>query len=381
MHVADIKFDFILFIRHLLYLHLIKHLIQIFRFDPYFAFFIKNAMPVKHGFCLLFQFYIFYIRVDLYVQTVCLKIDFPVCREIVASRIQEYCKRRIRGFPFRKMMIGIWKSDFFHHCHDFFMRHERNPLSIFCTSSLFPFSSAGAICSLPATLPPLRFAWPCSRRWAIWYLSLEWTVMVRELLLSAVFLTAQLFLYLPVRFGAFACISFFTVLDTSFTASLTVSVARSAYSFSPSMIASARPSTVVLLSDISSPLCQGSPDLQCLILILHVVNKCNIINIPTEQDTEMLRVNSGHLTAVTDDKIKFRFRIDLFCFPVLLPGKIIHVGITFIVVAPYKDMVSCPILLRAAFLYRDPFTHEFYHQNISLLIPKNRYFNVSVMVL
>ena len=29
----------------------------------------------------------------------------------------------------------------------------------------------------------------------------------------------------------------------------------------------------------------------------------------------MLRVNSGHLTAVTDDKIKFRFRIDLFCFP------------------------------------------------------------------
>ena len=31
------------------------------------------------------------------------------------------------------------------------------------------------------------------------------------------------------------------------------------------MIASARPSTVVLLSAISSPLCQGSPDLQCLI--------------------------------------------------------------------------------------------------------------------
>ena len=67
-------------------------------------------------------------------------------------------KGRIRGFPFRKVMIGTWKSDFFHHCHDFFMRHERNPLSIFCTSSLFPFSSAGAICSLPATLPPPRFA-------------------------------------------------------------------------------------------------------------------------------------------------------------------------------------------------------------------------------
>ena len=95
----------------------------------------------------------------------------------------------------------------------------------------------------------------------------------------------------------------------------------------------------------------------------------------------MLRVNSGHLTAVTDDKIKFRFRIDLLCFPVLLPGQIIHVGITFIVVAPYKGMVSCPILLRAAFLYHDPFTHKFYHQNISLLIPKNRYFSVSVIVL
>ena len=262
-------------------------------------------MPVKHGFCLLFQFYIFYIRVDFYVQTVCLKIDFPVCREIVASRIQEYRKGRIRGFPFRKMMIGIWKSDFFHHCHDFFMRHERNPLSIFCTISLFPLSSAVAICSLPATLPRRVLHGRVPGDGLSGSLSLEWTVMVRELLLSAVFLIAQLFLYLPVRFGAFACISFFTVLDTSFTASLTVSVARSAYSFSPSMIASARPSTVVLLSAISSPLCQGSPDLQCLILILHVVNKCNIINIPTEQDAEMLRVNSGHLTAVTDDKIKF----------------------------------------------------------------------------
>ena len=82
MHVADIKFDFILFIRHLLYLHLIKHLIQIFRFDPYFAFFIKNAMPVKHGFCLLFQFYIFYIRVNLYVQTV-LKYTFPSAEKLL----------------------------------------------------------------------------------------------------------------------------------------------------------------------------------------------------------------------------------------------------------------------------------------------------------
>ena len=36
-------------------------------------------------------------------------------------------------------------------------------------------------------------------------------------------------------------------------------VARSAYSLSPSMIASARPSTVVLLSAIPSPLYQGSP--------------------------------------------------------------------------------------------------------------------------
>lgn len=80
--------------------------------------------------------------------------------------------------------------------------------------------------------------------------------------------------------------------DTSFTASLTVSVARSAYSFRPSMIASARPSTVVLLSAISSPLCQGSPDLHCLILILHVVNKRNIINISTEQNAEMLRIKS-----------------------------------------------------------------------------------------
>ena len=36
--------------------------------------------------------------------------------------------------------------------------HERSPLSIFSRSSLFPFASAGAICSLPATLPPPRFA-------------------------------------------------------------------------------------------------------------------------------------------------------------------------------------------------------------------------------
>ena len=95
----------------------------------------------------------------------------------------------------------------------------------------------------------------------------------------------------------------------------------------------------------------------------------------------MLRVKSRHLTAVTDDKIKFHFRIDLFCFPVLLTGKIIHIGITFIMVTPYKGMVSCLISLRAAFLYHDPFTHEFYHQNISFLIPKSRYFSVSVMAL
>nr|DAZ55612.1 MAG TPA: hypothetical protein [Caudoviricetes sp.] len=292
MHIADIKFDFILFISHLLYLHLIKHLIQIFRFDPYFAFFIKNTMPIKHGFCLLFQFYIFQIGVNFYIQTICLKIHFPVCREITAARIQKYCKGRFRGFAFRKMMIGIRKTDLFHQCHHFFMCHHRNPLSIFCRSSLLPFSSAGAICSLPATLPPPRFAWPCSRRCAIWYLSLECTVMVRELLLSAVFLTVQLFLYLPVRFGAFACISFFTVLDASFTASLTVSVARSAYSFRPSMIASASPSTVVLLSAICSPLCQGSPYFDCLILILHVIDKGNIVEISTENNTVMLRIKT-----------------------------------------------------------------------------------------
>nr|DAW03428.1 MAG TPA: hypothetical protein [Caudoviricetes sp.] len=205
--------------------------------------------------------------------------------------------------------------------------------------------------------------------------------MVSELPLSAVFLTVQLLLYLPVLFGAFACISFFTVLDTSFTASLTVSVARSAYSFRPSIIASASPSIFVLLSAILSPLCQGSPYFDCLILILHVIYKGNIINIPTEQNTEMFRIKTGHLTAVTYDKIKFRFRIELFCFPVLPAGKIIHIGITFIMVTPYKCMVSCFIRFCVAFLYRDPFAHESYHQNLSFLIPKSRYFSVSVMAL
>ena len=50
-------------------------------------------------------------------------------------------------------------------------------------------------------------------------------------------------------------------------------------------------------------------------------------------------------------------------------------------ILPHNRVVSGFVRLRSAFLYRDPFTHEFYHQNISLLIPKNRYFNVSVMVL
>ena len=111
----------------------------------------------------------------------------------------------------------------------------------------------------------------------------------------------------------------------------------------------------------TSPFDPFRTDPDRFIFILHVINKRNIIKIPTEPDAVMLTVQGCHLAAVPDNKIQFRLGIQLLCCPVFFSRQVIGISSTGIHIFPDCRMVSDLICFHGTFLERDPVTHQLDH--------------------
>ena len=79
---------------------------------------------------------------------------------------------------------------------------------------------------------------------------------------------------------------------------------------------------------------QSRPQLYGFILVFHVVNERDVIDLFPEQDAEMLCVYFLYLRTVPYEEKHFFFRIKLRRLPILAAGKVIHIGVAGIIILP-----------------------------------------------